>query len=107
LIEAPAGLLDSDTPEEGARREGLEEAVVTLNGLELVSECHLSPGAVTERMSLYLGACDSTAPRAGGQFHAGEDIESFEVGLEQALEMVKAGHVIDAKTIVLIQAAGL
>ena len=109
LIEAPAGLLDGDTPEEGARREALEEAGVTLSALEPVSECYLSPGAVTERMSLYLGTYDSTVPRAGGggQFHEGEDIESFEVSLEQAMEMVKTGQVIDAKTIVLIQAARL
>lgn len=109
LIEAPAGLLDGDTPQEGARREAQEEAGVIIGALEPVSECYLSPGAVTERMSLYIGSYDSAAPRqgGGGEFHEGEDIESFEVSLEQAMEMVRTGQVIDAKTIVLIQAARL
>ena len=109
LIEAVAGKLDGDTPEACARREAMEEAGVTLGALTLVSHCFPSPGAVKERMSVFLAEYDSTAPRekGGGHEHEGEDIETLEMTLDEALAMVESGEIIDAKTIILLQAAKL
>jgi nudix-type nucleoside diphosphatase (YffH/AdpP family) len=109
LIEAIAGKLDGDMPEVCARREAMEEAGVTLGALELVSYCFPSPGAVKERMSVFLADYDSSAPRqkGGGHAHEGEDIEVFEVSLDKALAMTALGEIIDAKTILLLQAAKL
>ncbi|MBV9551144.1 MAG: NUDIX domain-containing protein [Alphaproteobacteria bacterium] len=109
LVEAIAGKLDGDTPDDCARREAMEEGGVTLGALHLVSHCFASPGAVKERMHAFLADYDSNAPRAGGGGHAdeGEDIEVFEVTLEQALAMVACGEIIDLKTIMLLQAAKL
>jgi nudix-type nucleoside diphosphatase (YffH/AdpP family) len=109
LVEAIAGKLDDDAPEVCARREAMEEAGVTLGTLELVSHCFPSPGAVKERMSVFLAEYDSAAPRqkGGGHAHEGEDIEVFEVTLDDGLAMIASGEIIDAKTILVLQAAKL
>jgi nudix-type nucleoside diphosphatase (YffH/AdpP family) len=109
LTEAVAGKLDGDAPEDCARRESMEEAGVTLGALHLVSSCFISPGAVKERLSLFLADYDSTASRAkgGGHEHEGEDIEVMEPSLDDAYAMIASGEIIDAKTILLLQAAKL
>lgn len=109
MIEAVAGKLDGDEPETCVRREAVEEAGITVGKLELVSWCFPSPGAVTERMSLFIGEYDSAAPRqkGGGHESEGEDIETLEMPLEDALAMVAKGAIIDMKTILLLQAAKL
>jgi nudix-type nucleoside diphosphatase (YffH/AdpP family) len=109
LVEAIAGKLDGDTPEACARREAMEEAGVTLGGLHLVTHCFPSPGAVKERMSAFLADYDSTAPRqqGGGIGEEGEDIETLEVSLDDAMAMIANGEIIDIKTILLLQAAKL
>ncbi len=109
LIEAVAGKLDGDDPETCVRREALEEAGTTVSNVELVSSCFASPGAVKERLSLFLGDYDCTAPRTkgGGLESEGEDIEVLEMKLDAALAMVASGEVIDMKTILLLLAAKL
>ena len=109
LIEAVAGKLDGDKPEVCARREAMEEAGVTLGALHQVTHCFSSPGAVKERVTAFLADYDSTAPRAagGGHVHEGEDIEVLETSLDAAYAMIASGEIIDAKTILLLQAAKL
>ena len=109
LVEVVAGKLDGDTPETCARREAMEEAGVTLGALALVSHTFISPGSVKERLSLFLAEYDSTQHRekGGGIVAEGEDIEVFEVTLDDGMAMIAKGEVIDAKTIILLQAAKL
>ncbi|MDB5740533.1 MAG: hypothetical protein JWP16_1573 [Alphaproteobacteria bacterium] len=109
LVEVVAGKLDGDTPETCVRREAMEEAGVTIGKAELVTWCFPSPGAVTERMSLFIGEYDTAAPRAkgGGHEDEGEDIEALEMSLDAALAMVARGEIVDMKTILLLQAAKL
>jgi nudix-type nucleoside diphosphatase (YffH/AdpP family) len=109
LIEAIAGKLDGDTPEDCARREAMEEAGVALGTLHRMSHAFISPGAVKERLSLFLADYDSTARReaGGGHAHEGEDIEVLELTLDDAYAMIASGEIIDAKTILLLQAAKL
>jgi len=109
LVEAVAGKLDGDTPQDCVIREAMEEAGVTIARPQLVTHCFMSPGAVTERLSLFLADYDSTAPRGkgGGIGDEGEDIEAFEVSLDEGLAMIAGGEIIDAKTILLLQAAKL
>jgi nudix-type nucleoside diphosphatase (YffH/AdpP family) len=108
-IEVPAGKLDGDDPETCAHREALEEAGVTLGAMRRVFHCFSSPGAVKERLSLFLGDYDAAAPRAagGGHAHEGEDIATLELPLDEAYAMAMDGRIDDAKTILLIQAAKL
>jgi nudix-type nucleoside diphosphatase (YffH/AdpP family) len=109
FIEAVAGKLDDDDPETCARREAQEEAGLKIGALERVTHCFSSPGAVKERLSLFLAAYDSAAPRerGGGHEHEGEDIEVLELTLDEALAMIGRGEIADMKTIILLQAAKL
>jgi nudix-type nucleoside diphosphatase (YffH/AdpP family) len=109
MMEVIAGKLDGDDPQSCAIREAMEEAGVTISSLRLVSHCFVSPGAVKERLSLFLADYDSNAPRAAGGGHAdeGEDIEVLEMPLDAALAMIASGEIIDIKTIALLQAAKL
>jgi nudix-type nucleoside diphosphatase (YffH/AdpP family) len=109
MIEAVAGKLDGDTPQACVIREAMEEAGLAISKPQLVTHCFTSPGAVTEKLSLFLADYDSTAPRAagGGHAHEGEDIEVVEVSLDEAMAMIASGAIIDAKTIILLQAAKL
>jgi len=109
LIEAPAGKLDYDDPETCVTREAMEEAGVAIHDVKLVTHCFMSCGALKERLSLFLASYDSTAPRekGGGHPEEGEDIETLEIGLDAALAMIATGEIIDAKTIMLLQAAKL
>ncbi len=105
LIEAIAGKLDGDDPERCAIKEAMEEAGVEIRNPRRIFHCFMSPGAVKERLSLFVADYDSTAPRAGGggQAREGEDIEIAELPLTTALEMAAQGEIIDAKTIMLLQ----
>ena len=109
LIEAPAGKLDGDDPETCARREAMEEAGVTLSDVKLVFHSFVSPGAVTERLWLFVGDYDSTAARnkGGGEAAEGEDIDVLEMTLDAAMGMIATGEIIDAKTIMLLQYVAL
>ena len=90
-------------------KEAMEEAGIAISNPKLVSHCFVSPGAVKERVSLFLADYDSTAPRAkgGGHEDEGEDIEVLEMPLDEALKMVERGEIVDMKTILLLQAAKL
>ncbi len=109
MVEAIAGKLDGDTATDCIVKEAMEEAGVTITNARLVSYCFASPGAVKERVSLFLADYDSTAPRAkgGGHEHEGEDILVMEMRLEEALGMIASGEIVDLKTIALLQAAKL
>jgi nudix-type nucleoside diphosphatase (YffH/AdpP family) len=109
LVEAIAGKLDGYTPTDCVIKESMEEAGVTITNPRLISHCFASPGAVKERVSLFLADYDSTAPRpaGGGEESEGEDIIVLEMSLEAALGMIANGEIVDLKTIALLQAAKL
>lgn len=105
LIEAIAGKLDGDGPEQCVVKEAEEEAGIRIQNPRCVFHCFMSPGAVKERLSLFVADYDSPAPRqkGGGHEHEGEDIAVVELPLADALAMVAQGEIIDAKTIMLLQ----
>ncbi|HUO03113.1 MAG TPA: NUDIX domain-containing protein [Rhizomicrobium sp.] len=105
LIEAIAGKLDGDSPERCAIKEAEEEAGVRITNLRCVFDCFMSPGAVKERLSLFVADYDSAAPRlkGGGDEEEGEDIATVELPFAEALAMIAQGEIIDAKTIMLLQ----
>jgi len=109
LIEAIAGKLDGDDPERCAIREAMEEAGIHIENLTRAFHCFMSPGAMKERLSLFVADYDSAAAHApgGGNEQEGEDIGIVELPLAAALEMVMRGQIIDAKTILLLQWAAL
>lgn len=107
MVEVIAGALDNDAPDVCARREAMEEAGVEVSDLKEVFHCFMSPGAVTERMHLFVGSYGARAGKGGGLQDEGEDIEVLEMPLADALAMIAHGEIVDAKTIMLLQWAQL
>jgi hypothetical protein len=69
----------------------------------------MSPGAVTEKIHFFVAEYDPTMKigSGGGLASEGEDIEVVELPIDEALEMVGDGRIVDAKTIMLLQYAAL
>jgi nudix-type nucleoside diphosphatase (YffH/AdpP family) len=107
LIEACAGLLDKDNPEDCIRRETEEETGYVVSEVRKVMEAYMSPGSVTEILYLFVAAYnDSMKQHAGGGLeHEQENIEVLELGFSKALDMIQTGEIRDAKTILLLQYA--
>ena len=105
LIEVVAGKLDGDHPVTTARKEAEEESGYRVHDVELVMSVYMSPGSVTEKLSLFLAEYDagSKVSSGGGLEDEGEDIEVLELGIDQALRMIETGEIADAKTIMLLQ----
>jgi nudix-type nucleoside diphosphatase (YffH/AdpP family) len=102
-LEAPAGLLDEETPEEGARREALEECGLRLADLEHVVSAWSMPGVSTERMDMYLAPFrieDRIAP-GGGVAHEHEQIECVEMACAELANLIERGGLQDMKTLTL------
>ena len=109
LLEAAAGLLDDDSPEDAVRREVEEELGITVGEVEHVFDVFMSPGSVTERLHFYAAPyvpADRTG-HGGGIEEEGEDIEVVELPFDEALQMVDDGRIADAKTVMLLQWAAL
>lgn len=105
MIEVCAGLLDGDDPETCALREAEEELGFQIHNLQFVSDAFTSPGALTERISLFVGnyAPHDKISHGGGNVAEGEDIEVIELSLASAYRMIASGAIVDAKTIMLLQ----
>jgi nudix-type nucleoside diphosphatase (YffH/AdpP family) len=105
MIEAAAGLLDQADPEARIRAEVEEELGYRLGAITKVFESFMSPGAVTEKLYLFVAEYepDMKVGDGGGLEGEGEDIERLELPFTAAMEMVRAGEIVDAKTIMLLQ----
>jgi len=109
MIEAAAGLLDNASPEERIRAEAEEETGYRVDNVQKVFEAYMSPGSVTEKLHFFITEYDaSTRVGHGGGVEAeGEDLEVIELTLDDALDAVRRGEIVDAKTIMLLQFAAL
>jgi nudix-type nucleoside diphosphatase (YffH/AdpP family) len=109
LIETAAGLLDDDDPETAIRREAVEETGHRVGEVTHVFDAFMSPGSVTERLHFYAAPYDAgTREHEGGGLAAeGEHITLVELDIDEALDQVANGGIIDAKTIMLLQWAVL
>lgn len=108
MIEACAGLLDQDDPEECIRRETEEETGYRITNVTKIFEAYMSPGSVTEILHFFVGAySDDQKVNPGGGVEGEENIEVLEIPFAQAISMVRRGEIRDAKTIILLQYAQL
>lgn len=105
LLEACAGLLDDQSPEECIRNEAIEETGYAIGKVEKLFEAYMSPGGVTELLHFFAAEYnDSLKENAGGGVED-EDIEVLELPFGEAMAMVKDGRIKDGKTIMLLQHA--
>jgi len=109
LIEAAAGLLDNASPEARIRAEAEEETGYFVQNVEKVFEAYMSPGSVTEKLHFFVGEHQASdrLNEGGGLAAEGEDLEVIELPLAQALQAVRQGTIVDAKTIMLLQFVAL
>lgn len=107
LIEACAGLLDDDSPEDCIRKEAIEETGYAVGAVEKLYEAYMSPGGVTELIHFFAAEYnESLRDNAGGGVDD-EDIDVLELAFPDALAMVRDGRIRDGKTIMLLQHAQL
>ena len=109
LLETAAGLLDADDPETAIRREAIEETGHRVGEVTHVFDAFMSPGSVTERLHFYAAPYDAGTREheGGGLVEEGENITLVELDIDEALDQIERGGIIDAKTIMLLQWAVL
>lgn len=105
LIEACAGLLELDNPEDCIRRETEEETGYKIKEVKKIFEAYMSPGSVTEILYFFIAEYseDMKINEGGGLEEEDENIEVMEFGIDEIMEMIINGEIRDAKTIMLIQ----
>lgn len=109
MIEACAGLLDKDNPEDAIKREAEEETGYRISDVRKIFHAYMSPGSVTEILYFFVAEYDKSmkVSEGGGVEHEQENIEVLELSFETALGMVAGGEIKDAKTIMLLYHARL
>ncbi|RPE08921.1 GDP-mannose pyrophosphatase NudK [Chitinophaga lutea] len=105
LIEACAGLLDENNPEECIRREAEEETGFRIRDVRSVFDAYMSPGSVTEVVHFFVAeySPEMQINGGGGLEHEQEEIEVLEVHIDKAMAMIDSGEIKDGKTIMLLQ----
>lgn len=105
MIEACAGLLDKDNPEDCIKRETEEETGYKISAVKKIMEVYMSPGSVTEMLHFFIAEYSHAmkVTEGGGIAHEQEEIEVLELPMEEALQMIDTGKIKDAKTIMLLQ----
>lgn len=106
LIEACAGLLDADNPEDCIKKETQEETGFKIDEVEKIFEVYMSPGSVTEILYFFVAKYNKDQQiNEGGGVEDEEEIDVLELDFKKALTMIKTGEIKDAKTIMLLQYA--
>ncbi|MDX8404741.1 MAG: NUDIX domain-containing protein [Mariprofundus sp.] len=96
LIEIVAGMVDAgESVEQAIIREAREEAGFVPYQTTWLGRYYTTPGACSERIDLYLGLVDSNTPvgDGGGLDEEHEDIRSFWVSKEEAMQMLANGRI--------------
>lgn len=109
LIEACAGKTDGENPDVAIKREIKEETGFEVPEVEKIFEAYMTPGAVTEKLCFYVAAYDDSMRKTagGGLKEEQEHVEVLEMSFDDAMLMLKAGDIKDAKTIMLLQYANM
>lgn len=100
LIELPAGTLEQgEAPMNCAGRELLEETGYLAHRLKPIGAFYTSPGVLSEKIFAF-AAYD--LEKKENALEEGEDIELLPTPLSEAVDMIRHGEIVDAKTIATI-----
>jgi ADP-ribose pyrophosphatase len=106
LLELPAGIVKhGEDPPDTIQRELIEETGYKIDTPQHVLTFYTSPGGASERIFLYYATitpADRVA-EGGGLPAEREDIRILTLSLDDALEKVRSGEIVDAKTIIGLQ----
>ncbi len=98
LLELPAGTREpSESPERTAARELVEETGYHAGSLTKIHEFYSAPGICDELMHLYVARELTPGPH---QREATEQIENQVASREAIIQLIAAGSIRDAKTLV-------
>lgn len=106
LTEIAAGMVDAgDSPSETMKREIWEEVGYRVSTLQHIGTFYMSPGGSSERIFMYYTAVDQAdrGSSGGGKLSEGEDVLVKKVAVDQALEDLSQGKILDAKTVIALQ----
>ncbi|MDW8063202.1 MAG: NUDIX hydrolase [Candidatus Caldarchaeum sp.] len=96
LYEIPAGTLEDESPESCAARELEEETGYRARTLRKVAQFYLAPGYSTELLHVFVAeGLEASKPSP----EADEKIKTHLVQFDDAVEMIRKGEIVDAKTI--------
>ena len=105
IYEIPAGRLDGgESPERCAARELKEETGCTAERLELMYTTFTTPGFTDEQIHVFIatGLTHGESARESDEF-----VDVVMIRLAEALELIRAGVILDAKTALgILYAAG-
>ena len=107
-IEVCAGAIDkNESAESTIIREVEEEVGYRIKKAEQVFSAYSSPGALSEKMYLFVAEYSDTMKinSGGGVEMENEEIEVLELPFTKSLEMITSGEIQDFKTIMLLQYA--
>jgi nudix-type nucleoside diphosphatase (YffH/AdpP family) len=110
LLEVPAGKIENElSPEETVRKEVAEETGYRINEITPVLALYMSPGSFTEKLYMFTAPYTPSQKKekGGGLEEEGEAIEVVELPFSEALELLRSGQIVDAKTVILLQHAAL
>ncbi len=96
LVEIVAGMIDDgETASQAALREAREEAGYVPEKLQFLGRYYTTPGACSERIDLFFGIVNQQQPVAagGGISSEHEDIKTYWVRREQALQWLTEGKI--------------
>jgi ADP-ribose pyrophosphatase len=100
LLEVPAGTIDpGETPEQTAQRELLEETGYRAGRIIRIRDWYVSPGFMTERMTLFL--CEDLEPGPAAH-EPDERLQTVIVPWTKAIAMVDDGQIEDAKSLLAL-----
>lgn len=96
MLEPIAGMIDAtESPEQSALRESIEEAGLPDLDLRHLSSFYPSPGSSTDYFHAYLGLCDLPDDHAkfGGLDTESEDLRLHILPFDRAIELVATGEI--------------
>jgi nudix-type nucleoside diphosphatase (YffH/AdpP family) len=105
MIEACAGLLDEDNPQDCIIRETKEETGYEISEVKKIFQIYMSPGSVAELLHFFIASYskEMKTSEGGGVEHEEENIDVLEMNIDDAMKMIDSGEIKDAKTIILLQ----
>jgi ADP-ribose pyrophosphatase len=80
-----------------------EETGLNIDRFEHITTFYPSPGGSSERIHLFYSEVSGDKAKyqeTSGLIGEGEDIKAVEITLTDALERIKSGEIVDAKTII-------
>ena len=98
IYELPAGKLETgEDPQVCATRELTEETGYKAGKVSKLGKIYTTPGFCNETLHIYLA--ENLIPGNHAREEGEEEIEMFELTMDEIDEKIRAGEIIDAKTI--------